>query len=64
MLIFQFASIEMRPRASPRFDAVADGVLDQRLKKGWNQGFLSSSGTLCSLKPFAKTLCSMLRYPQ
>ena len=58
MLIFQFCLDCDEPRASPRFDAVADGVLDQRLQnESWNEGFHEFIGNaLFHSKPFAKTL--------
>ena len=58
MLIFLFCLDRDEPRASPRFDAVADGVLDQRLQhKSWNQGFHEFiRNALFHPKPFAKTL--------
>src|SRR5437762_1028597 len=58
MLIFLFCLDRDEPRASPRFDAVADGVLDQRLKhESWNQGFHEFiRNALFQSKPFAKTL--------
>src|SRR5207244_10405604 len=58
MLIFLFCLDRDERRASPRFDAVADGVLDQRLKnESWNQGFHDFiRNALFQSKPFAKTL--------
>ena len=58
MLIFLFCLDRDEPRASPRFDAVADGVLDQRLKnESWNQGFHEFiRNALFHSKPITKAL--------
>ena len=57
LLIFLSYLVD-EPQASPRFDAVADGVLDQRLKnESRNQGFHEfTRNGLFQSKPFAKTL--------